>query len=118
MFEKSYIHLHVPEGAVPKDGPSAGIAMGTALASALLGRSVRGDMAMTGEVTIRGRVLAIGGVKEKVLAAERHGIRRVILPNENRHDVNEIPADVRQRLDFIFVDSMDQVLTAALAPAP
>ncbi len=117
-LSNAFVHLHVPEGAVPKDGPSAGIAMGTALASAFLGRSVRGDLAMTGEVTIQGRVLPIGGVKEKVLAAQRHGIREVILPAENRSEVGEIPADVRRNFKFTFVDSMDQVLAAALRPAP
>ena len=116
-LSNAFVHLHVPEGAVPKDGPSAGIAMGTALASAFLGRSVRGDLAMTGEVTIQGRVLPIGGVKEKVLAAQRHGISEVILPAENRSEVGDIPPDVRRNFKFTFVDSMDQVLAAALRPA-
>ena len=116
LFEKSRVHLHVPAGAVPKDGPSAGTAMGTALVSALTGVKVRSDVAMTGEITLRGKVLPIGGVKEKVLAAHRLGIGEVILPAANRSDIDDIPRQIRKSMNFVFVDQMDQVLAAALKP--
>ena len=110
------VHIHVPAGAVPKDGPSAGITMGAALASALTGRYVRKDVAMTGEITLRGNVLPIGGLKEKVIAAHRAGIKTVILPKENEKDLVEIPANVKKKLRFVFVEHMDEVLKEALGP--
>jgi ATP-dependent Lon protease len=108
------IHIHVPEGAVPKDGPSAGITMATALASALTGRPVSKNLAMTGEVTLRGRVLAIGGLKEKLLAARRGGISKVLLPKENEKHLQDLPKELRSALELVVVDHMDQVLQNAL----
>ena len=117
FYKDQDIHIHFPEGAVPKDGPSAGIAITTAVVSALTGRAVRGDVAMTGEVTLRGRVLAIGGLKEKTMAAKRHGIRTVIIPRENERDLAEIDPVVREALDFVTAEAIETVLDRALYPA-
>src|SRR5258708_6290154 len=117
-LEKSDIHIHVPAGATPKDGPSAGVAMFTALASLLTGRPVRNDVAMTGEISLRGLVLPIGGVKEKVLAALRAGIKTVVLPERNRRDLEEVPADAREQLEFKWIGTVDQAPEPALAPHP
>jgi ATP-dependent Lon protease len=111
-------HIHVPAGAIPKDGPSAGVAISTALASELSGRPVRKDLAMTGEVTLRGRVLPIGGVKEKVLGALRAGITDIILPKANEADVEDVPEEARGKLRFHFVESLHEVLAIALLPEP
>jgi ATP-dependent Lon protease len=108
------LHIHLPEGATPKDGPSAGITMATALISALVQRPIRGDTAMTGEITLRGRVLAVGGFREKALAAHRHGLRRMIAPKENARDLGKLPNSVRRDLEIVFAASMDQVITAAI----
>jgi ATP-dependent Lon protease len=118
IFEKLDFHIHVPEGAIPKDGPSAGVTMATALVSALTDRPVRRDVAMTGEITLRGRVLAVGGLKEKVLAAHRAGIKELLLPQRNRPDLVEVPKRVRRELNLILVQTMDEVLANALAPEP
>jgi ATP-dependent Lon protease len=114
-FEKTEIHLHVPAGAIPKDGPSAGIAMVTAIASLFSGRPVRGDVGMTGEVTLRGRVMPVGGIKMKVLAAHRAGLTTVILPRRNEGDLEDLPDEIRRTMTFVPVDQIDQALKIALA---
>jgi len=118
LLTESDIHIHVPAGAIPKDGPSAGVAMFTALASLMLNKPVRHDVAMTGEITLRGLVLPIGGLKEKSLAAKRAGIREVIVPSRNEKDLPDIPEEVRQTLKFHFVENVDQALEIALGPLP
>ncbi len=115
FFEKTDLHIHVPAGAIPKDGPSAGITMATAIASLLSGRKVRHDIAMTGEITLRGKVLPIGGVKEKILAARRAGITTVIMPKKNEKDLEDIPENIRKEMKFIFVETLDKVLESAFA---
>ncbi len=116
-FEKHDIHLHVPAGAVPKDGPSAGVTMATALASLIMRRPVRSNVAMTGEITLRGQVLPVGGIKDKVLAAHRLGVDTVILPKRNEPDLEEVPAEVRKEMKFVLAERVDDVWKAALAPS-
>jgi len=119
FFRDAELHLHVPSGAIPKDGPSAGVAMVTAIASEITGRPVRGDLAMTGEITLSGRVLPVGGIKEKVLAARRVGIREVALPWQNEKNIKEdISEDLRRDMTVHFVTTIDEVLALALQPAP
>jgi len=113
-YDKNDIHVHVPEGAIPKDGPSAGITMAAALASAFTGRKLRHDVAMTGEITLRGRVLPVGGIKEKVLAAHRAGIKLVVLPKDNKKDLDEIPNNISKQMEFVMVEHMDEVLELVL----
>ena len=113
FYKTKDIHVHFPEGAVPKDGPSAGIAMATALLSALTNRKIKAGIAMTGEVTLRGRVLPIGGLKEKTMAALRHGVRTVIIPAENEKDLEEIDPTVRSALKFVTTDHVDKILDVA-----
>ena len=114
MFEKTDVHVHVPEGATPKDGPSAGVAMAVAMVSVLTGVPVHKDLAMTGEITLRGRVLAIGGLKEKLLAALRSGIKTELIPEENVKDLADIPDNVKAGLEIVPVGTVDQVLARAL----
>jgi ATP-dependent Lon protease len=116
LFEKSDVHVHVPAGATPKDGPSAGVAMFVALTSLLTSRPVRSDVAMTGEISLRGLVLPIGGVKEKVLAALRAGIKTVMLPTRNQRDLDDIPADARAQIEFVWMDEVDDAIATALSP--
>ena len=118
LFEKRDIHIHVPDGATPKDGPSAGAAMTTAFVSALTGIPVRADVAMTGEITLRGEVTAIGGLKEKLLAAHRGGIKTVLIPEENVKDLQEIPENVKSQIEIVPVKWIDKVLEVALERQP
>ncbi|HKB46918.1 MAG TPA: S16 family serine protease, partial [Ktedonobacterales bacterium] len=114
VFEDNSLHIHVPAGAIPKDGPSAGVTMATAIVSLALGRKVRSDVAMTGEISLRGKVLPIGGLEEKVLAAHRAGITTVIMPRRNEPDLEELPQELRSHMEFLPVDDVREVLTAAL----
>jgi ATP-dependent Lon protease len=116
FYKKIDIHVHVPEGAVPKDGPSAGVGLTTSLVSALTRRKVRRDLGMTGEVTLRGKVLEIGGVKEKIIAAHRAGLTKLILPKDNKRDLVEVPEKVRREIEFCFVNDLKEVLDLALLP--
>jgi ATP-dependent Lon protease len=116
-FRKKDLHIHVPEGAIPKDGPSAGITLATAMVSALTGKPARHDVAMTGEITLRGKILPIGGVKEKLLAAHRFGLKTIILSKENEKDLTDVPEEVREDLTIHTVETIDEVLTLALENA-
>ncbi len=119
FYQDAEIHLHVPSGAIPKDGPSAGVTMVTALVSALTGRPVRSDLAMTGEITLRGHVLPVGGIKEKVLAARRLGVFNVVLPAQNEKDVNEdLSPELKREIDVRYVSTIEEVLELALLPLP
>jgi ATP-dependent Lon protease len=118
ILDNSDLHIHVPAGAIPKDGPSAGVAISTSLASLLTQRTVRSDVAMTGEISLRGVVMPVGGIKEKVVAAARAGIRTVILPGRNRRDFEDIPDSVRTRLEFVWAEKIEDVLARALEAAP
>jgi ATP-dependent Lon protease len=117
FFDKSDFHMHIPAGAQPKDGPSAGVTMATALTSLISGRLVKPGVGMTGEITLRGQVLPIGGVKEKVLAAHRNGLRTVILPKHNAPDLEDVPEEIKQTMKFVYAETVDEVLAAALEPA-
>jgi len=114
LFEKNDIHIHVPEGAVPKDGPSAGVTITTAIVSALTKKAVKKDLAMTGEVTLRGNVLPIGGLKEKSLAAHRSGIKTIVIPKGNIKDLDDIPDEVKNDINYIPVEKVDQVIQEAI----
>jgi ATP-dependent Lon protease len=116
FFDQTDIHLHIPAGATPKDGPSAGVAIATALVSLVSGRPVRREVGMTGEITLRGQVLPVGGIKEKVLAAHRSGLKSVVLPSYNEADLEDIPEEVRKEIQFVFAETVDDVLKAALEP--
>ena len=116
FYRKNDLHIHIPEGAIPKDGPSAGIAMCTSIVSVLTQTPVNRHVAMTGEITLRGRVLPIGGLKEKILAAHRGGIEKVLIPKENTKDIRDIPAHIKKQLEIIPVTHMDEVLSHALVP--
>ncbi len=118
LFDRRDIHVHVPEGATPKDGPSAGVAMATAIVSVMTGIPIHRDLAMTGEITLRGRVLPIGGLKEKLLAALRGGLKKVLIPEENAKDLAEIPDSVKNGLEIVPVARMDEVLRRALKRQP
>jgi ATP-dependent Lon protease len=118
QFGKTDVHIHVPAGAIPKDGPSAGVTMATALASVFTNAPVKKDLAMTGEVTLRGRVLPIGGLKEKTLAAKRAGIKTMIIPKQNEKDLDDIPKNLKRDMKFIFVETMDEVISSALSKKP
>ena len=114
FFNNSDIHLHIPSGAQPKDGPSAGITIACALASLLSARKIKSHLAMTGEITLRGQVLPVGGIKEKVIAAHRAGMKTIILPKQNKVDQEELPEEIKSAINFIFVDTVDEVFDAAL----
>ena len=114
FFSNSDIHLHIPSGAQPKDGPSAGVTIATALVSLVSGRKVKPHVGMTGEITLRGQVLRIGGVKEKVLAANRNGLKTVIMPKGNEQDLEDVPDEIKQSMKFLFADTVDDVLDFAL----
>jgi ATP-dependent Lon protease len=118
LFEKNDIHLHVPAGAVPKDGPSAGVTMAVALASMLTARPVRSNVAMTGEITLRGQVLPVGGIKDKVLAAHRLGVDTVVIPKKNENDLEDLPDEIRDELTFVLAERVEDVLDAALVEEP
>jgi ATP-dependent Lon protease len=118
FLEKTDIHIHVPDGAMPKDGPSAGVTMLTALTSLMTGIRVRNDTAMTGEATLRGLVLPVGGIKEKVLAAHRAGIKRIVMPEKNKKDMVDVPEQAKKEVEFFFVTRMDEVLNLALEKSP
>jgi ATP-dependent Lon protease len=118
IFEKNTLHIHVPAGAIPKDGPSAGITMATAMVSAFTNIPVRNDLAMTGEITLRGRVLPIGGLKSKILAAHLAGAKMVMIPKKNEKDLRDVPDEIRKGIKIVTVESMDQVLDTALRRRP
>ena len=114
FYENTDVHIHVPAGAIPKDGPSAGITMAVALISALSKKPTSKDIGMTGEITLRGKVLPVGGVRDKVLAAHRAGLKKIILPKENEKDLEEVPQEIKEQLQFIFVETIDEALRVTL----